>query len=222
MTMKEAMAARHTVRHYLNRALPEQIVNSLAARIDENNQKYGLHMQLITENKEAFGPILRLILAKGVRNYIILAGQDRPGLDEKIGYSGADLMLYAQTLGLNTWWGGGTFSKSGVKRNADLKETERILGVIAVGYGAEQGTAHKSKKPEEISRYKGTAPQWFCEGVRAVLLAPTALNRQAFEITGEGETVMMRCDNGAFSGIDLGIGKYHFEIGAGKDSFCWG
>lgn len=24
-----------------------------------------------------------------------------------------------------------------------------------------------------------------------------------------------------FSGIDLGIGKYHFEVGAGKENFKW-
>ena len=26
---------------------------------------------------------------------------------------------------------------------------------------------------------------------------------------------------GHFSGIDLGIGKYHFEVGAGKENFDW-
>ena len=50
--------------------------------------------------------------AKGVRNYFMVSGNaggdDGIDLDYRLGYVGADLMLYAQTLGLNTWWVGGT------------------------------------------------------------------------------------------------------------------
>lgn len=80
---------------------------------------------------------------------------------------------------------------------------------------------HKSKKAEDISSYKGSAPEWFINGVNAALLEPTALNKQAFFIKGEGNEVSMSCDNGIFTGADLGLGKYHFEIGAGKDNFEW-
>lgn len=83
-----------------------------------SNERRGLAMSLVTENTEAFGPALKLFFAKGVRNYLILAGPDRPGLDEAVGYCGADMMLFAQTLGLNSWWVGGTYSRKGVERNA--------------------------------------------------------------------------------------------------------
>lgn len=222
MTIKEAIKKRHTVRKYTDRAIPQEIAAQLKERIAENNEKYHLSMKLVTENTEAFGAVLKLVLAKGVRNYIVLAGNETEGLDEKLGYCGADIMLYAQTLGLNTWWIGGTYSRKATRKTAGLKEAEKLAGIIAVGYGAAQGVPHKSKKPEDISSYKGTAPEWFKNGVDAVLLAPTALNRQAFMIRGEGSTVFMTCDNGAFSGIDLGIGKYHFEVGAGKENFRWG
>ncbi|WP_325214577.1 nitroreductase family protein, partial [Oscillibacter sp.] len=89
------------------------------------------------------------------------------------------------------------------------------------GYGAVQGVPHRSKKPEEVAAYEGPAPEWFARGVEALLLAPTALNRQAFTVRGEGRRVSLTCDNGAFSGVDLGIGKYHFEIGAGRENFDW-
>lgn len=71
------------------------------------------------------------------------------------------------------------------------------------------------------AHYHGKAPDWFIEGVRAVLLAPTALNRQAFQIEGDGERVSMSYGRGAFADVDLGIGKYHFEIGAGREHFIW-
>ena len=221
MTIIEAINARHTVRSYTARAIPQAVKEQLTARIGRNNEKYGLHMQLVVENTEAFGAFSKLLLAKGVRNYIVLAGENSPNLDEKLGYCGADVMLYAQTLGLNTWWVGGTFSKKGVQKNASIKENERLIGVLAVGYGATQGVPHRSKGPEEISFYKGVEPEWFTRGVQAVLLAPTALNKQAFAIAGDGDAVSITCDNGRFSGVDLGIAKYHFEAGAGKERFRW-
>ena len=75
-------------------------------------------MELVQDDTGAFGPLLRLVLAKGVRNYIILAGEDREDLEERLGYCGADVMLYARTLGLDTWWVGGTFSRKAVRKKA--------------------------------------------------------------------------------------------------------
>lgn len=86
---------------------------------------------------------------------------------------------------------------------------------------ATQGVPHKSKQSAEIASYHGAEPAWFEQGVKAVLLAPTALNKQAFTIRGDGRKVSMTCKNGMFSGIDLGIGKYHFELGAGQEQFEW-
>lgn len=219
MTIKEAMEARHTVRRYTDRVLSRGIESQLESRIAENNERYGLEMKLVTENTEAFQTVIKLVLARGVRNYIVLAG--RAGEDERLGYCGCDVMLYAQTLGLNTWWVGGTYSKKGVRKTAGLSEGQYLAGIIAVGYGATQGVPHKSKRAEDISAYRGDVPEWFARGVEAVLLAPTALNKQAFRVTGEGDTVNMTCDNGIFSGVDLGIGKYHFEEGAGRENFRW-
>lgn len=220
MTLEEAMRSRHTVRRYTSRPLPGDVVEQLEARIRQNNRERDLAMSLVTENAEAFGPVLRLFLAKGVRNYVILAGRDRPGLGEAVGYGGADVMLFAQTLGLNTWWVGGTFRRKGVEKNA-APEAETILGLIAVGYGADQGVPHKSKKPEEIAAYEGEAPAWFARGVEALLLAPTALNKQPFAVRGEGRRVSITAGGGAFSGVNLGIGKYHFALGAGAEPFDW-
>lgn len=219
MTMQEAMRARHTVRRYTDRKLEPEIQERLIRRIQDRNQDKGLSLRLVTENRDAFGPLLRLVLAKGVRNYIVLAGPGRPDTGVEIGYCGADLALFAQTLGLNTWWVGGTYSRSGVRKSAP--EGEALLGLIVVGYGADQGKPHRSKRPEDIAAYDGEWPVWFTAGVEAVLLAPTALNKQAFSVRGSGGQVSMTCDNGIFSGVDLGIGRYHFELGAGREHFVW-
>ena len=221
MTIKEAMECRHTVRKYTDRAIPPEVSEQLNARICENNDKFGINMTLVTENEAAFGSFLKLVLAKGVRNYIVLAGPDTSDTDEKLGYCGADVMLFAQTLGLSSWWVGGTYSKKAAEKSAGVSGSEKVIGVIAVGYGATQGTAHKSKPAEKVSSYSGAAPEWFKNGVRAALLAPTALNRQGFFVKGDGSRVSMTYSSGVMSGTDLGICKYHFEVGAGKENFQW-
>lgn len=221
MTMEEAIKRRHTVRKYSDRKLSLEIIDQLNVRIRENNDKYGLKMRLVTDNVGILSPFIRLLLTKGVRNYIVLAGDDTADVDERLGYCGADLILFAQTLGLNSWWIGGLFNRKAARENARASEAEKITGVIILGYGATQGVPHQSKRSEDISSYQGAAPEWFVKGVQAVLSAPTANNRQAFTITGDGQRMALTCDNGVYSGTDLGIGRYHFEAGEGKDNFEW-
>lgn len=220
MTIKEAIKERHMVRQYTDKTIPTDIVESLNARITENNKKYNLHLALVVGNSDGIGSMAKLLLSKTVNNYIVLAGVDAPNLDEKLGYCGADLILYAQTLGLNTWWVGGMFNGKGALKNLNNKNV-RVNGVIAIGYSKTQGVPHRSKTAAEISRYNGKTPQWFVDGVDALLYAPTALNKQPYVVSGDGNKVSISAGNGHFSDIDLGIGKYHFEVGAGKENFEW-
>lgn len=220
MTIKEAIKERHMVRKYTDRAIPTDIVELLNERIAENNKKYDLALTLVIGNSDGIGGMAKLLLTKTVNNYIVLAGADTQELDEKLGYCGADLILYAQTLGLNTWWVGGMFNGKGALNNLSDKNV-RVNGVIAVGYGQTQGVPHKSKAAAEISEYNGDKPQWFVDGVNALLYAPTALNKQPYIVKGDGNKVSISAGSGRFSGIDLGIGKYHFEVGAGKENFEW-
>lgn len=97
----------------------------------------------------------------------------------------------------------------------------RVNGVIAIGYGKTQGVPHKSKTADQVSHFKGDAPGWFKSGIKALLLAPSALNRQPYIVNGEGNKVSLKVKNGTFSQVDLGIGKYFFELGAGKSNFEW-
>lgn len=217
MDMKEAMKERHMVRKYKNKPLTDDVIEKLKIKIKKNNREYKLNMKLMVNNDKGLSTLIKDFLSKGVSNYIILAGKDSKDLDERLGYSGTDIMLYAQTLGLNTWWVGGTYNASISKYVKDKK----VIGIIAVGYGRTNGVPHKSKSLEEVSIYEGTPPKWFDEGVKAALLAPTALNRQDFVIIGRGNNVTIKCDNGIFTGANIGIIKYHFELGAEKKDFKW-
>lgn len=215
--MKQAMQQRHTVRKFTSEPLSAELISQLNDRVRANNERFGLAISLKVDDESALPGALKLFFAKGVRNYFVLAGSDRLGLDEDLGYASADLMLFAQTLGLNTWWIGGTFSRKNVEQAVPGK---KVIGIVAVGFGATPGVAHKSKTEGEVSSYEGPEPQWFADGVRAALLAPTALNKQCFRIAGAGNKVSIAEDGGAFSGADIGIVKYHFELGAGT-AFEW-
>ncbi len=226
MTIEQAITQRHMVRKYIDRPLAADLVLALEQRITQNNAAHALDLTLVVGNDDGVGGMAKLLLTHSVYNYIILAGKDAPAdkqavsLDERLGYCGADLILYAQTLGLNTWWCGGMFNAKGAAKHL-AKAGLRVNGIIAVGYGQTQGVPHRSKTAAQVSRYNGDAPQWFTNGVEALLCAPTALNKQAYLVTGEGNKVTLTCDSGHFADIDLGIGKYHFEIGAGKENFEW-
>lgn len=150
MTIKEAIRKRHMVRKYIDKPIPTDIVKLLNERIAGNNKNYNLKLAPVTGNSDGLSGVAKLLLAQNVNNYIVLAGADTPGLDEKLGYCGADLILYAQTLGLNTWWVGGMYNGKGAKKKLE-DGSVRVNGIIAVGYGQTQGVQHKSKTATEIS-----------------------------------------------------------------------
>ena len=219
MNINEAIATRHAVRSYTDKPIPSEIIGKLSERITAMNAAHGVKMKLISGEKAPIWGLMRLMGAKGTKNFLLLGSPDIPDAKEKLGYAGIDIALYAQTLGLNSWWISGTVSRGGVRKHSD----EAVqAGVIILGYGQTQGVPHKSKGSQEVSSYVGDAPPWFNNGVRAALLAPTANNKQAFFITGRGNRVHIDCNNGPFTGIDRGIVKYHFEIGAGTENFVWG
>ena len=228
MTLLEAIEARHSVRKYKDDPIPEDILSLIREKVDEVNREAGLHVQLVTDEPKAFGGVLAYGSFSGVRNYFVMAGPKSDELDEKIGYYGERLVLLAQTLGLNTCWAGVSYSK--IPGTYELEKDEKIGCYIALGYGQTQGSGHKVKDVRDISNASDITPKWFNKGVDAALLAPTAVNQQKFFLEYLGfkdySKLPMVAAKPVFSMIgysrmDLGIVKYHFEIGAGKENFEW-
>ena len=221
MTELEAIYARHSVRRYTDRPVWGEVEVQLREEIRRCNEESGLRMQLITDEPEAFGSILAHYgLFKGVRNYIAIVGRETKELPEKAGYYGERIVLKAQMLGLNTCWVAATYSKR--KSRIAVAEGERVVCVITVGYGATQGRPHRNRPVSALCRVeREPAPDWFWRGVEAAMLAPTAVNRQQFCMIWTGETVKAQATAGGLAHLDLGIVKYHFEVGAGKGNFNW-
>ena len=199
----QAMKERHSVRSYLEKPIDPQSVQLLRAFIDNCNRESGLHMQLVLNEPNAFsGLMAHYGKFSGVQNYIAVVGKKGSELEEKSGYFGEKVVLYAQSLGLNTCWVAMTYSK--IKTAFQIDAGEKLCLVISIGYGQTQGVPHQSKPRESVMKVESTA-----------------MNQQKFTFSLQGNTVSAKAGIGFYSKIDLGIAKYHFEVGAGKENFRW-
>lgn len=222
MDLTEAIWERHSVRTYTDEPLSSEKAATLSAEIECCNAESGLHIQLVCNEPKAFTSMMaKYGKFSNVKNYIALVGnKDMADLDERCGYYGERLVLLAQQLGLNTCWVGMTFKK--VPGAYQVAPEEKLVIVIAIGHGQTQGSAHHTKVPENVCANYASTPDWFKRGIDAALLAPTAMNQQKFFFAYEGEgRVSAKAGRGFFSKVDLGIAKYHFEIGAAPQGFTF-
>lgn len=218
MDLLEAMQKRHSVRSFTDRKIDAETEAELRRLMEAYNKESGLHMQLITNEPKAFdGMMAHYGKFSGCTDYIALVG--KKGAEENCGYYGEKIILKAQQLGLNSCWVAMTYSKS--KAPCVIAKGEKLYLVIALGYGETQGVPHRSKPMSQLCEVGGVMPDWFENGMKAAMLAPTAMNQQKFMITLKDNTVYAKALLGFYAKIDLGIVKCHFEIGAGEDNFIW-
>lgn len=222
MDLKQAISERHSVRIYENRPLGKEIETELNDFISELNGESGLKIQLITGEPKAFDCFMAHYgKFSGVTDYFALVGGK--GDAEKCGYYGEKLVLFAQTLGLNTCWTAISYKKQ--PQALIMAPGDKLFIVIATGYGLTNGTAHRSKDISKLIKSDGAAPEWFSEGAKAAALAPTAINRQKFLLEYHSDGTVSASYSSSLGKklgrIDLGIIKLHFEIGSGKDSSVW-
>jgi nitroreductase len=151
-------------------------------------------------------------------------------IEEQVGYTGEAAILEATAQGLDTCWVGGFFSPSLTARLIGARSDEKIFAITPVGHGAESlsrkerylfrmGKPKKRRALEHIALGLATKdwPGWAIAGVRAVQLAPSAVNRQPWRFRQDGETIVLASDapdSGIVSRrLDCGIAMLHFELG---------
>lgn len=213
MTEIEAIKERHSVRNYKDQKIEQDKLDKLNELIDACNKEGNLHLQLCADAGNTYNRLMNRAMGLGSAPSVIACiGPDDETLDERVGYYGQKIVLYAQQLGLNTCWAG-TFNKKNIpaKESAD----ERLVISIAIGYGVNPGKERKSKSIDQVCTGKSERPDWFVAGAEAALLAPTAINQQKFQIVlGDDDSVDFVDKGGILSKVDLGIVRYNFEVGA--------
>ena len=219
MTYQQAIEARHSVRTYTDRPIEPEKAEILTRLTEQINRTTGLHFQLVCNEPQGFsGMMAHYGRFRGVKNYFVLAGPE--GKDLEVGYYGEQLVLKAQTLGLNTCWVAMTFNRK--KAVYTLAPGEKMYVVISLGYGDTQGVPHRSKPLAQLSDLSDSSPDWYRRGVQAALLAPTAVNQQKFRFTLNGDKVSAAAGGGFCTQMDLGIVMCHFDVGSGRNSFGMG
>lgn len=209
MEILELMEKRHSVRQYIKKPIEQEKRNEIDKCISEINKESGLDMQVFYNEPECFNSIMAHYgKFKNVENYIAVVGTKQQW--EKAGYYGEKLVLECQKLGLNTCWVAITHGKTKAKAG----NGQKLLIVIALGYGETQGVPHKSKSIASLSKADENT-EWFTKGMEAVCLAPTAVNQQKFLFELKNGVVTAKALMGFYSKIDLGIAKYHFEAVTG-------
>lgn len=223
MNLLEAINQRKSRRSYLNIPIGKSNLDIIQKLIDECNNKNDLTIQLIEDGSSAFNGLRKSYgMFKNVRTLIALKGKKEDiNVKEKLGYHGELIILESTILGLGTCWVGGTFDKN--DRVFNLNEEEEMSCVITIGHVSEDMSfkenmirkmAHGRIKPlEHFYESDITPPQWFIDGIKAVQVAPSAVNKQDYKFTYEKNTIKAFTNNRSpYSMIDLGIAKAHFAI----------
>lgn len=215
----ELMRARHSVRKYTGEPIEPEKREILDEEAADLSMRTGLLVRTVYDDDKVYkAGRPHYGSFSGCANCIAIFGDARD--HEKAGYYGEKIVLLAQSLGLGTCWTALTFEKS--SPNLAPPKGKKLIIVIALGHPADTGNPHKSKPAEKVSNLSSDSPEWFAEGIEAALLAPTAINQQRFRFTLEDSgRVKAEKLSGPCSAIDLGIVKYHFELGAGKENFEW-
>lgn len=138
------------------------------------------------------------------------------------GYIGEAFVLECVSRGLGTCWLGGTYKRRSLKNYLRLDDDESLLCVIAVGKTSASTEPAAKKSIERLTGLSDSEfnelPEWQKEAVSIARLAPSALNKQPWELEVERDYIRIinTKRNFGFGDVDCGIAMLHIEIGAAK------
>lgn len=226
MSEWEAVGKRISCRSYQNRLVDDATVAALRDCLSSITNETGLHMELV-HTPDSTLKLAGAMFSGAIHTYAVFCGKDDDITAEKLGFYGERFVLYATSLGLGTCWIAGTYDKDSVK--VELAPDEKIWDVVPIGYPTEDIPLKQKmirtmlrKKDRKIDDFleSETAfddlPDWIDNGIRSILLGPSAVNQQPVNIVYENGSVSMRIrKNGhGLQCNDMGIAKYQFMVGA--------
>jgi len=241
----KAVFTRRSRRQFNGMNLPAETAEKLMQFTAELNERIqGARVVMVTQNPDkAFkGVIGAYGKVKGAPAYAAFIGDMKDArVQEKTGIIGEYFILEATSLGLATCWVGGFFNRSSVREHVGLEKNEEVLAITPIGFADENYTleekimsgfakTHKRKNMEELllAVPEGPIPQWINNALEVARLAPSALNRQPWRFSVEGETIKISLDSEkdpfhVSKRLDFGIAMAHIEIAAGNAGIegCW-
>ncbi|MEG1195469.1 MAG: nitroreductase family protein [Clostridia bacterium] len=165
-----------------------------------------------------FQPFMGLFMKfENVQRYAaIITRSTSPQSIVDAGVSGEMLMLHAVSIGLAGVWVAGTYKKSAL--SLALEAGEQLVALIALGVPAQAPDAPVLRKRKPLSKLLendfSAAPIALREAAKAVLSAPSALNRQPWRMRYEPQGLLyLRTPSAS---LDLGIATAHVLLALGK------
>jgi nitroreductase len=158
-----AIHKRRSVRRYLGRRVPPDIVNQVAQAGWQARPlcpQISLRWYIVWEGSvlaERLGGLAGIYgLFTSAPHYIIAVSQDRPGYLEDLGFRMEQLILAATAQGLGTCWIGEMFTEDDLRDLVpDLAADERIVALTPLGYADDSDPA---RMVQQLVRW-GTAGQ---------------------------------------------------------------
>ena len=214
MDTLDIIKQRRSIRVYNDAVIEPAKRQLLCEYIAHCNAQSGLNMQIVFDEANCLNSLpARYTDFSGATNYIVCIGKNTDDLFEKTGFYGEQIVLYAQSIGLNTCWVGSTYVRSLCR--VIPKKGEKLVCIISIGYSDENTAQRSSRSFSEISNCTDSSPQWFKNGVEAALLAPVSARKPDIYFTLKGDEVLCHYGSGQFAKVDMGIAKCHFSAVSG-------
>ena len=176
---------------------------------------------------------------KGAKSYIAGIVEYGEHSLEQLGYTFEKLILYATSLDIGTCWLGGTFTKSGFERIANLKDNELMPVITPIVYIEDKkrmldrlmrtmaGSNNRKDWSELFYNNSFDTPLTeqeagkYSTALEMVRIAPSASNKQPWRIVKDNNTFHFYLKHNKGYGkalgidiqkIDIGIAMCHFEM----------
>lgn len=141
MDIRTAIRKRISVRHYLNKPVPDKILSEvLKAGIESIPLVSGIetNFHLVKEGRQIAGLLTPLtgsrLLFGSAPHFIIATSAENPLFMLNTGFSMEQMILHATRLELGTCWIGGMFSDKKIRALLKLPDNEQIIALTPLGY----------------------------------------------------------------------------------------
>lgn len=233
--MIEILEKRKSVRSFLKKELPTEIINKLRSEVTYiNSHESGLNFQLVIGDGAPFEGFRRSYgMFRNVSNYLVaVIDPTFEYAEERAGYMAENFVIELVKMGLGSCFVGGTFSRNDVA--AQLEVYEKIPFVVPFGYQDAGNTsfmgkltsamAHRKEKstdsflinPDESRKLASEAGIDLDLALKAVRCAPSALNRQPVRLSVKefdgSACLFAEVEDYTKNAVDLGIAKCNIAL----------
>ena len=185
MTLQETIYKRKSIRKYLNKDLPINLINQIQECIKSIKPLYeNIKVKFEIVDKSQIKSIFPWITQK----VIVAYSEDKDGNYENIGFIMQQLDLYLQSIGLGTCWLGlGTLND---KLNIENKENFKFIIMMTIGYPNEElrndVSDFKRKSLDKISDILDNR-------LEPARLAPSSINNQPWYFVHDENIIHTYC-----------------------------